>query len=339
MKGLHLRGKVWWMGFTYRGKRYRKSTETEDRKLAQRIYDKIKGDIAEGKWFGRLPGENKSFKEMIEKFIEEIPERSKSSYLSYLKTLLQFFGDCPLTKITPASVNKLKQEMKKKDEAVATINMKIKILKRMFNLSWKEWEWFDKNPITQVSLERGANKRDRWLTREEEGSILSHSEAWLKEIIIFALNTGMRLGEIVSLAWGNVDLFRRTVTVIQSKNDEPRTIPMNTRVFEMLKEKSRVRSISCDNVFQIDNKPLKNHQIKYAFNKAREMAGLNDVHLHDCRHTFATRLVQAGEDLYKVQRLLGHKSPSMTQRYAHHSSESLRDSVEVLDGIVTNLAQ
>jgi integrase len=337
--GLFKRGATWWMRFSYRGEQVRRSTETGDRELAKRIYHKVLGEVAEGKWFERLPGEDKGFKEMIEEFIKEIPERSKSSYLSYLKTLLRFFGDCPLTNITPASVNRLKQEMKKKGEAVATINMKIKILKRMFNLSWKEWEWFDRNPITQVSLERGANKRDRWLTREEEDSILSHSEAWMKEIITFALNTGMRLGEIVSLAWSNVDLFRRTVTVTQSKNDEPRTIPMNATVFEMLKEKSRVRSISCDKVFQIDNKPLKNHQIQYPFNKACEKARLSDIHFHDFRHSFATRLVQAGEDLYKVQRLLGHKSPSMTQRYAHHSPESLRSSVEVLDGISTKLAQ
>jgi len=334
--GLFRRGRVWHMSFIYKGKRCRKSTETEDKKLAQRILDKVKGEIAENKYFPKMPGEDKGFKEMVEKFIEEIPERSKPSYLSYLKTLLGFFGDCPLTNITPDSVNKLKRGMKKKGEAVATINMKIKILKRMFNLSWKEWEWFDRNPIAQVSLERGANKRDRWLSRDEEDSILSHSEAWLKEVITFALNTGMRLGEIIGLVWSNVDLFRKTVTVTQSKNDEPHTIPMNTTVFEMLKEKSRVRSISCDKVFQIKNKPLKNHQIQYPFNKACEVAGVRDIHFHDCRHTFATRLVQANEDLYKVQRLLGHKSPSMTQRYAHHSPESLRDSVEVL---VTNQSQ
>ena len=65
--GLYKRGRVWWMGFTYRGRNCRRSSEVTDRKLAQRIYDKIKGDIAEGKWFEKLPGEEKSFKEMMEK--------------------------------------------------------------------------------------------------------------------------------------------------------------------------------------------------------------------------------------------------------------------------------
>jgi integrase len=71
------------------------------------------------------------------------------------------------------------------------------------------------------------------------------------------------------------------------------------------------------------------------------VAKISDFHFHDLRHTFATRIVQAGVDLYKVQRLLGHKSPIMTQRYAHHFPESLRDGVEILDrksGISTVLA-
>ena len=66
---------------------------------------------------------------------------------------------------------------------------------------------------------------------------------------------------------------------------------------------------------------------------ALKKARIDDFHFHDLRHTFATRLVQAGIELYKVQRLLGHKSPMMTQRYEHHYPENLRDGVEVLDRI------
>src|SRR6185503_9339821 len=73
-----------------------------------------------------------------------------------------------------------------------------------------------------------------------------------------------------------------------------------------------------------------NH-LRRALRPATRKAGLQDFHFHDLRHTFATRLVQSGVDLYKVQRLLGHKSPTMTQRYAHHYPESLRDGVEILD--------
>ena len=76
------------------------------------------------------------------------------------------------------------------------------------------------------------------------------------------------------------------------------------------------------------------------YNKARKNAGIEDVRFHDLRHSFATRLVQNGVDIYKVQKLMRHKSPQMTQRYAHHSTESLRDGVEVRDRLaITNLSQ
>ena len=85
--------------------------------------------------------------------------------------------------------------------------------------------------------------------------------------------------------------------------------------------------------------PLDGSNIRRALTTALKRAKIHDFHFHDLRHTFATRMVQAGIDLYKVQRLLGHKSPIMTQRYAHHYPESLRDAVEALDKLVTNQSQ
>ena len=78
--------------------------------------------------------------------------------------------------------------------------------------------------------------------------------------------------------------------------------------------------------------------VSLSFHYTARKAKVEDFRFHDLRHTFATRLVQSGKDLYKIQRLLGHKTPSMTQRYAHHYPESLRDAVEVLDSHVTNLS-
>ena len=329
---LYRRGCVWWMSFTYGGRRVRKSTETEDPKLAKRIYDKVKGQIAEGKWFDRLPGEDKTFKEMIEKFAKEyVPSRSKKPYGSNLQTLLNFFGDCSLSAVMPKTVSAYKAKRKVEGILPATINHELAVLKRMFNVAVKEWEWFHSNPIAGVSLETGVNQRDRWITLEEEEKLLSCCDDWFKDVVIFALNTGLREGEITDLSWKNgIDLFRRTITVLKSKNDEKRTIPMNQKVFAMLKDKSKVRPMH-GRVFYWEKGSLNVYVIQCQFRRACRKAGLDDLHFHDSRHTFATRLVQAGEDLYRVQKLLGHKTPAMTMRYAHHSTESLRSSVEVLD--------
>ncbi len=162
-------------------------------------------------------------------------------------------------------------------------------------------------------------------------------------MVRFALHTGMRVGEILALTWRGVDLFRNTATVFRSKNGTRRTIPLNQTVRALLKVKAKVRALNSEQVFQSQAQtPLEANNIRRAFRRAVRQAEIEDLHFHDLRHTFATRLIQAGVDLYKVQRLLGHQSPVMTQRYAHHSPESLREGVEMLDRareVITFLAQ
>jgi integrase len=112
--------------------------------------------------------------------------------------------------------------------------------------------------------------------------------------------------------------------VVKSKNGEKRTIPMSNLATRFLRD-AKVRDIS-GKVF-----PVSETRLRVAFMKTLKKAGIADFRFHDLRHTFATRLVQNGVDLYKVKELLGHKTLAMTTRYAHHYPESLRASVEVLD--------
>ncbi len=163
---------------------------------------------------------------------------------------------------------------------------------------------------------------------------------WLQEIVLFALNTGMRQDEILSLEWPNADLFRKTVLVVKSKNGEKRTIPMNQKVFELIKAKARENQSKSKFVFasEAETKILRRNLMR-AFYNAKDRAKIDDFKFHDLRHTFATRLAQAGIDLYMISKLLGHKDIKMTQRYSHHCPDSLRSGVEVLDRISTELAQ
>jgi integrase len=119
--------------------------------------------------------------------------------------------------------------------------------------------------------------------------------------------------------------------ILKSKNGERRTIPLNERALEVLRSQKRVRSIRSDLVFYNENHGEYDYSdLERAFRRALAKAGITDFRFHDLRHCFATKLVQAGVDLYKVQPLLGHKTPLMTQRYAHHYPESLRSGVELL---------
>ena len=115
---------------------------------------------------------------------------------------------------------------------------------------------------------------------------------------------------------------------------------MNEVVFELLKAKSKVRSIKTDLVFPSTVGTKKGERnLRTMFEKAVKKADVEDFRFHGLRHTFATRLVQSGKDLYQVQSLLSHKTLSMTQRYAHHYPESLREAVRVLDKRGQNSAQ
>jgi integrase len=122
------------------------------------------------------------------------------------------------------------------------------------------------------------------------------------------------------------------VTVFKSKNGERRTIPLNQTALDLMKHKYGSRLVDTELVFPSEAQTRLNaSNISRSLNLALEKAKMTNFHFHDLRHTCATRMVQGGVDLYKVQCLLRHKSPIMTQRYAHHYPESLREGVEMLE--------
>lgn len=206
------------------------------------------------------------------------------------------------------------------------------MLSKAFNVAIVEWEWLDKNLVSRVPKEKEDNERDRWLIQEEENVLMEKSSDWLKDIVVFALNTGMRQGEILSLEWSSVDLFRKVVVVKESKNGKPRSVPLNASAFDLLKSKSKLRDIKSKLVFAdgVGGKMDRNN-LRRAFNRALKDAGIVDFRFHDLRHTFATRLAQRGFDIFAIAKILGHKDIRMTQRYAHHCSESLRKGVDLLN--------
>jgi integrase len=191
-----------------------------------------------------------------------------------------------------------------------------------------------------VSKEKENNEVGRWLTKDEEGRLLEASPQWLREIIVFALNTGLRQNELLSLEWSRANLFRKTILIQITKNGKPKTLPLNRIALDVLKKKTeeKVLSIKNDLVF-ISNAGTKinKRNLTRAFVLALKRAMVKDFTFHCLRHTFATRLAQNGVDIYKIAKLLGHKDLKMTQRYSHHCPDSLRDGVEVLEKVDYNL--
>lgn len=343
--GLVKRGGTWWMSFMYQGQQVRRSTGTTDKRLAEAILGQVKVQIVEGRFFDKPKEQERTLMELLNRYLSEHAARRANHRreLTSVRNLSAFFGNPTLNQITPKRIVAYKNHRYTDGVKPATINRELASLKKAFNLARREWEWCDDNPVCLVSMEQEHNTRDRWLTADEEARIVSAAPAWLRELMVFAIHTGMRQGEILGLTWAGVDLFRRTVTVFKSKNGERRTIPLNQTALGLLKQKAGSRSLDTELVFPSEAQTRLNaSNISRSLSLALEKAKMTDFHFHDLRHTCATRMVQAGVDLYKVQRLLGHKSPIMTQRYAHHYPESLRSGVEALDAgraVSTNLAQ
>lgn len=336
---LYKRGPVWWMSFTHNGEQHRRSTETEDRKLAQRIFDKLKGEIAEGKWFEKPPGDGYTFKDLVDKYLAEYSAVNKAASShkrdkSLADHLLQSFKDKYLPEITPAMISDFK--LKRRDEGASprTINYELTLMSHTFNIAIREWGLANDNPIKKVRKERVNNSIERWLTLEEEGLLLKASAKWLQEIIIFAINTGLRQGEIINLKWSQVDMERRTITIYEQKNRCVDTLPLNQTAVEVLKERETLKREDIDNVFYNQSfRALQFRNLLRSYDNAVEKAGIKDLRFHDLRHTFATRLIQGGVGIYEVQKLGRWKSVTMVQRYAHHYPESLRSAIEVMDHI------
>lgn len=343
--GLVKRNNTWWMSFTFQGRQVRRSTETSDKKLAEAILSKVRVQIVEGKYFDKPKEEARTFRELMDRYLREHASRRSGyrRYVNMVTNLTVHFGNAKLEQVTPKTIVAFKNKRYADGVTPATINRELALMKKAFNLACREWEWTKDNPVCRVSMERENNTRDRWLTCEEERRLLAASAPWLQEVIVFAIHTGMRCGEILNLTWAGVDLNRRTVTVFKSKNGERRTIPLSHTLVQALQCKASGRLRDSELVFtSAAGTPLDAPNLRRSFRLALKHGQVSDFRFHDLRHTCATRMVQAGVDLYKVQRILGHKSPMMTQRYAHHYPESLRDGVAIFDAgrtFSTNLAQ
>lgn len=343
--GLYLRddGKNYWFTITANGRRHQHSTGTDNKRLAEKIYAKALLDVHEGRWF-QNEAKRRTFKELTDRYMQEHSavnkaQSSQARDVCAFKQLGRAFDGHRLADISPVAISRYKTLRRTDGAKPATIAKELELLRNALNLAIREWEWLETNPFTKVKIERPNNKVERWLTDKEEQKLLSHAPDWLKPIIVFTLNTGLRRGELVGLKWTDIDIFRKTLTLLKTKNKERRTIPLNNTVLDVLKAKGNVRPISGFVFASEDGTGLNGQHVYRALKRSAEEAGIAKLRFHDLRHTFATRLVQAGIDLYVVMELLGHKSLTMTMRYAHHYPESLRHGVDVLDRLSEDSAR
>jgi len=310
--------------------RRRREGVGSSRTLAETVLAKRKVEVAEGRFLDKKEEIKFKFNELA---IEYIELHSKVNNKSWEHTdkknvnfLLKSFSGYYLNEITPRKIEEYRAK-RLKEVTPARVNRLVATLKCMFNKA-KMWGRFSgDNPVTKIKMLRENNERTRFLEKEEIVKLFACCDRELLPIVIVALNTGMRLGEILGLKWQDVDMQRSMIYLYNTKNGEKREIPANSKVMvALLRIKRHPKS---EYIFCLKSGRPRKHVTKLFFT-ALKKSGITNFHFHDLRHTFASHLVMSGVDLNTVRELLGHKSMKMTLRYSHLSPDHKKAAVDIL---------
>jgi integrase len=326
---VYQRGNVWWIDYYFKGERLREPVSSS-RKEAMEALQARRGAIVQGRFdLVRKDRRQTTFEQFACEYLRHVKATCRwwKGEAARMKSLVRHFGKMALAEISPYDVERYK-EKRRKTLSGPGINRELAVLKSMLN---RAGEWgFAKltvNPVSKVGYfpERQV---ERILSEEEAARLIEACGRAVRPVVITALNTGMRRGEILELRWENVDFKRRFIRVERSKNGRSRKVPMNST---LAAELSRLRENGTLYVFtQRAGERLKS--IVTAFQTACRHAAIGHVRFHDLRHTFATNLVMNGVDLVTVKEILGHSDISMTVRYSHPSDERKMAAVECISG-------
>ena len=335
MRGLSRRGKVYWMDYRVNGKRYRESTGTTLRREAEYLLACRKKEAKEGK----IPEIKKikkeySFAKLAKNYLKWAEKqkgyKSKKSNVSHL---VGVFGMLDVNDLNTRIVEQWQTKILKMRKP-ATANRRLACLKHMLTkaVDWKLANEETLKQVRKVEFEKENNRKLRYLDIDECQRLIECCSPHLKPIVIVALNTGMRRGEILSLEWEQVDLRHGYILLDNTKSGEGRQIPINTTLLEMFS--NMPRGYESKYVFANRNgDPLTD--VKRSFKTALRKAEIVNATFHTLRHTCASHLVMAGVDLPSVKEILGHKTLAMTMRYAHLAPGHKRNAVKILDSVLS----
>ena len=341
---IYKRGAVWYLDYWVDGLRKQERGSADKSEalevLAARKTDALRGDMGfEKKQIVHFSDFSKEY----EKVKIASGMRSARSIKGYLKHLDGYFGQTPLSKVTPELVEAYRQKRMKqrvhgrKEGSLmkgSSVNRELAILKNLFGMAARQKKFRGDNPVKGLSY-HPEQPRDYVLSREEIGRLLAAADDQTRQIIMIALNTGLRKGEILGLRWGQIDFQEGIISFARTKSTKFLRVPMNAKVLQILSAIER----KTDFVFpgRWDRGHL--NDIKQEFGDARTKAGLPELHFHDLRHCAGTYMSAAGIPLTTIQQILGHRDIRTTTRYINANDENRRKAVNALASLFDEPAE
>jgi len=332
----------WWASYTdANGKRVRSSLETTNHKEAVALEAKLKLEAYRVKQWQHQP--TRVYDELMLSYLKATEsKRSHRRDLDSARHLTQYFKGRDLAELKASDVRsyqdwRLSQTSFKGPVKPSTVNRETAVLSTAINYAKREWDWEIPNPVTGRKLSEPEG-RDRHLSLSEVAALVTVAERrtpYLADFIELAIHTGCRKQELLGLEWDRVDLKRGLFYLegVHTKSGKRRSIPINETARLRFISRIRFRARCCPDspwVFCHKNGGrLKD--LKKSFGTVCRLAGIKDFRIHDLRHTCASLAVQEGVPLTAIRDLLGHSSVTVTERYAHHAPEHVRDAVAALD--------
>ena len=298
---LYKRGGIWWLYVVHGGVRVRQSCQTSDRASAQRIHDQVRAEL----W--KLKPMQVTVHAALEQWKQAAPRHSADLYR--IEKFRRAFPDKPAHFATVEDMSKAIP-----DSSPATFNRYANIILAALKLAKVD-------PLPDIEYRKPPAGRLRWLTPTEWRALRRELPKHLRDMAEFALLTGLRQKNVTHLEWSQVDLRRRTAWIHadQAKGRQPIGVPLSVAACAILRGR---RGESERWVFPYDGHALK--QIKGAWRKALQRAGIKGFTWHGLRHTWASYHAMKGTPIVALKELGGWRTLSMVQRYAHLAPEHLR---------------
>lgn len=298
--------------------------------------------IQERRHFPGMEAKRHTFGEMIDKYIRDVlPTKGQGASHRQLHQLIwwkEHLGAYTLDLITPVMLADARDTLlntpgpRGRKRSNSTTVRYLAALSHCYTLAVREWAWVDSNPVQRVTKPKEPRGRLRFLSDDEQARLLNTCQGSdnpdLFDVVILALSTGMRQGEILALTWRDIDFKRGTVTVENSKNGDRRLLPLAAIAYERLEARSRLRRLRDNRVFFVTS-----NQLGKAFPRAVAKAGIENFKFHDLRHCAASYLAMGGASLAEISAVLGHRTLAMVSRYSHLSEEHLTGVVSKMNAV------
>lgn len=323
------------------------------RRQAERWAKTVEAEMIEGRHFRSAEARRRTLADAIDRYTkEELPKKRADTMHRYcLPWWRKELGHLKLANVTPATIVEARSRLAsepytrarpaakhtvlKRGEKPAefkrsnsTVNRYLEVLSHVFTVARRGWHWISHNPMEEVSKLHEGSGRIRYLSDDERAALLKETakDPQLHTLVMLALCTASRAGELCSLAWNDVDLEDGRVLLRRTKNEQPRMVWVHGEALRLLKEHSKIRHLEDNRVFSSPGRGGGRSRYNYhdVFVVAVKAAGLEDFHFHDLRHSAATYLARAGATEQQLRAVGGWKS-GVVSRYVHLAAADVKD--------------